>query len=445
MTPPDDTPFDRVASGRPLKEDPPPPNEDDYGVKNENPSPRQRSRSRFRPRVVFSGDTKEDSVPPPPLVLKPARLPDPTTIPPRQWLYGTQLLRGFVTVLVAPGGTGKSVYAMTVAAALASGVPLLGDHIFMPVKAAILNLEDPLDELDRRLAAIMMRHQLEDYHLEDRLFMHSGEDRALAMAELDEDGFTVIHPDENALIEQIKNNDIGLIVVDPFAESHSLEENNNPQMVKAAAAWRHVARATGCAVMLVHHVRKGAVTDIDAARGAKALTDSARVGLLLSQMTEDDAKLMYVEPDERRFYVRLDNAKANLAPPGKAKWMKLEEVVLGNATRDYPKGDRVAAMVSWEPTSAFAGTTIHDLNRVLDAIAEGPVRGALYSDNKRGSGDRWVGHILTGMLQVGEEKAAAMVKTWLSTGLLYSDTYHDAEQRKTRNGVRVNNSKRPTE
>src|SRR3954466_12859112 len=96
----------------------------------------------------------------PPLILRSARLPDPTKIPPRQWLYGTQLLRGFVSVLVAPGGTGKSAYAMAVATAVASGRPILGEHIFARVNVAVLNLEDPLHELDRRLAAICMRHRV---------------------------------------------------------------------------------------------------------------------------------------------------------------------------------------------------------------------------------------------------------------------------------------------
>src|SRR4029077_13110678 len=118
----------------------------------------------------------------------------------------------------------------------------------------------------------------------------------------------VAYPDEQALIEQITQNHIGVVVCDPFAESHSLEENSNPHMVKAAAAWRRVARATGCAVLLVHHVRKGDATSIDAARGAKALTDSARVGLLLTTMPTKEGEAFGVGPDDCWQYVRLDDA-----------------------------------------------------------------------------------------------------------------------------------------
>jgi Mrp family chromosome partitioning ATPase len=100
----------------------------------------------------------KDDGPPPPrgngkLALRPARLPNPETLLPRQWLYGTQLIRGFVTVLVAPGGTGKSAYAMAVGIALAAHRSFLGDYIFAPVNVAVINLDDPMDELERRVAA----------------------------------------------------------------------------------------------------------------------------------------------------------------------------------------------------------------------------------------------------------------------------------------------------
>ncbi|HXI56678.1 MAG TPA: AAA family ATPase, partial [Polyangia bacterium] len=235
-------------------------------------------------RVVGGAEAKER----PPLVLHPARLPDPCKINPRRWLYGTQLVRGFVTVLVAPGGTGKSSYAMGVGVACASGQDILGEKIFERVNAAIINLEDPMDELERRLAALMIQHHIARPDLDGHLFLDDSEGRGLTMAAVGDDGYTIIHPDEAAMIEQVKANNIGLIICDPFAESHSLEENNNPQMVKAAAAWRRVARATDAAILLVHHVRKGEASGIDAARGAKALTDSSRVGLLLSPMTKED-------------------------------------------------------------------------------------------------------------------------------------------------------------
>lgn len=380
----------------------------------------------------------------PPLILRSARLPKPSDIPPRPWLYGTQLIRGFVTVLVAPGGTGKSAYAMAVAAAIAAGQTFLGQHIFTCGHTAVLNLEDPMEELDRRLAAIMIRHGLADHQLEERFFLHSGEDRSITIAAHGKDGFSVIYPDEDAIITQINERQIVLLVVDPYAESHSLEENSNPDMVKAAAAWRRIARATDCAILLVHHVRKGAVLDIEAARGAKALTDSARVGLLLSPMSPEEAEEFHIPDGDRWAYVRLDDAKVNMAPrASKARWFRLEQVELGNHTDAYPHGDKVAAIASWEPPSPAATATNAQLNDVLDIINEPPA-GWLYSPTQRGRDNgRWCGQVLIDELDFSDKQAGTLIAAWLKSGLLYRDEFRD-EHRNKRTGVRVDASKRPS-
>ena len=384
-------------------------------------------------------------VPAGPLILQPARLPKPADIPPREWLYGTHLIRGYVTVLVAPGGTGKSALAMAMAMSIASGQEFLGQHIFVSGPTAVLNLEDPLDELDRRVAAIMMRHSLDEGQLQDRFYLHSGEMRPVTIASHGTDGFEVVYPDEEAIITQIAEHGIVLLVVDPYAESHTLEENSNPDMVKAAAAWRRIARATNCAVLLIHHVRKGAVMDIDAARGAKALTDSARVGLIMSAMSLEDGETFGIRDDDRWAYVRLDDAKVNLAPKAtKARWYRLEQVTLGNATDEYPNGDKVAAIAPWTPPEPAADATPSQLNECLDIIATPPA-GWLYSPTRQGRNNaRWAGQVLVDQLDFTEKQATTLIGAWLKSGLLYREQYHDDDQRKMRTGVRVDDSKRPT-
>ncbi len=51
----------------------------------------------------------------------------PNQLPPREWLYSTCLIRGYVSILVAPGGVGKSVLALTECIALACGREILGE------------------------------------------------------------------------------------------------------------------------------------------------------------------------------------------------------------------------------------------------------------------------------------------------------------------------------
>jgi hypothetical protein len=386
-----------------------------------------------------------DNSKPVPLILRPARLPDPTTIPPRRWLLGTQLLRSFVTVLVAPGGTGKSIYAMTAALSLATGQKLIGLHVWERVNVAVIN-EDPLDELERRLAALLIRHRVSNEEVSSRYFLNSMDDRVVRMAARGPDGFTVVHPDEDALVEQIKANSIGLLVIDPFAESHTLEENSNPDMIKAAAAWRRVARLTGAAIMLVHHVRKGAGEGgIDAARGAKGLTDSARVGLLMQAMTEDEADKLNLPKKDRHQFIRVDDGKVNLSPRlDEARWYQLSQVDLKNATEQYPHGDKVAALVPWEPPKLFSTTTPDQINEVLDIIDRGPESGVLYGGTSRGGSARWAGNPIKQVCDVSDKQAQAMLDAWVASGLLYLHEFKHPATRKLVPGLKVDNSKRPT-
>jgi hypothetical protein len=381
------------------------------------------------------------------LAAAPAALPAPETIPPREWLYGTRLVRRFVSVLAAPGGVGKSALALAQAVALASGRPLLGERVHHSVPAWVLNLEDPLDEMHRRLAAVLRLHRLDDAAVAGRLFLHSGRSRRVCMAALD--GAAIVHPDRDAVIAAATAAGIGLIVVDPFVKSHALDENSNPHMDAAATAWAEVAERTGAAVLLVHHVRKtgGGAIDVEATRGAKALTDAARSAAMLSAMTAEEAERLGVAPAERWRFVRLDDAKANMAPRAEAaQWLRLESVALGNGTQLYPAGDTVAALAAWQPPSPFTELDPAACNRALDEIAAGPEPGQLFTARRSGGfsdGARWAGHAL---LRAGlsEGAAARILALWLRSGLLVEVEYRNPSNRKPRRGLRVVDARRPT-
>jgi hypothetical protein len=400
----------------------------------------------LRGRRRSRSDGQKEEKKPSTFTLKAARLPDPTTIPPRAWLYGTQVIRGFVTMIVAPGGTGKSSYAIAAGMALATGRNILGDQVWERVNVAIVNLEDPMEELERRVAALMSRHLVPRAELEGRLFLNGCED-GLKVAVLEENGITVTEPDKERLIAEIKANNIGVLICDPFAESHTLEENSNPHMVQALGIWRSIARETNCAIILIHHVRKGEVTSIDAARGGKGMTDSARVGLLLIAMSPAEAEQFGIPEEECWQYVRLDDAKRNMAPAAAAKWFKLENVSLGNTNVDqrYPGGDNVQAIVPFKPQTVWQRTTPRDLNMVLDRIAQGPAPGALYAPDKRGGAKDWVGDVLIRVLDVSEASAREMVAMWLHNGTLVKRDWHDKRAGKDRIGVAVVDTLRPTQ
>lgn len=390
-------------------------------------------------RDPFGGYEDDDTVISLPLRAARVRLPDPRSIPPRPWLYGTHLMKGFVSLLVSPGGVGKSQLALAVAVSVARGRGLLGHHVHHQANAWLLNLEDPLDEMERRLAALMLHHQIPDADLVDTLFMNSGRDRRLCMAQLDSDGGTIIFPDKEAIIATARACAIGLIIVDPYVKSHTLEENSNPHMDAAATAWSEVADAVGCAVLIVRHVRKGVVVDIDSARGGSALKDAARMASLLSPMSAEEAERMNVAEADRWRHVRLGDGKANMAPRAdRADWMVMRQVELGNATELYPRGDTVTALERWTPPPVAGSASMSQVVDALDRIAQGPSPGEFFSPSAAGrTNGRWAGNVLVELLGLQPTQAASLLKEWLKNGVLVTVEYDSPGSRRAQSGVRV--------
>ena len=353
------------------------------------------------------------------LKLRVASFPDPLIIPPRQWLHGVDLVLGFVSVLVAPGGVGKTTLGLTRGLAVASGRELLGVRVWVSGNVLFCGLEDPDEETERRMAAILLHHGLDRETLDGRVFKITPDDQDLVIAELSRDGMTIAYPHRDALVALARENEIKLIVVDPFVNCHGLEENSNPHMNAVVRAWRQVAREAMCSIDLVHHTRKGAEAgDPEGARGAKAVIDAARVASTMTTMTSDEAKTWGISDTARRFHVRLDDAKRNMAPPDRARWFQLVGVDLGNGTPLYPNGDNVQVIVPWDPPTIFGDATGAALNDILDLIAEG-LDGTPYAPDRRGRNNRrWVGGVLVDRLGMTEDQALRAVAAWVRNGVL---------------------------
>src|SRR5262249_35055957 len=126
--------------------------------------------------------------------------------------------------------------------------------------------------------------------------------------------------------------------------------NNNAIMSLVMRKLKALAVRYDCAVLVVHHTRKGRSLDDgggDAERisGAAAIVNLARLALMPVQMTENEAKQYGVLPSDRLRYFKLVDAKSNLAPlSAEAPWYELVNEHLPNAEPPtYPNGDGVQA------------------------------------------------------------------------------------------------------
>jgi hypothetical protein len=360
----------------------------------------------------------------------PFRLRDPATIPPRQWLYGRHYIRKFVSCTVGGGGVGKTSLDMVEAVAMASGRPLLGIEVAHPLKVWVFNLEDPLEEMERRLAAICLHYGITESELGGRLFYHSGRDQRLVIARQDQ-GRTVVTPMSAVLTSAVIQHGIDVVQVDPFIACHEVPENDNGGIAVVATQWAQVAHDANCAVELSHHVRKiGAQNpSIEDARGAKALLDASRAARRLVRMTDDEAARAGIEPDQAWRYSRESDGKENLAPPDRAhSWRKLESVELGN-------GDNIGVQTPWKWPDAFSDVTVADLLSVQRLVDAGR-----YRDSSQAKA--WVGNAVAEALDLDlddkhqREKVKTLLKEWRKNHAL--DTYEDHdENREMRKFVRV--------
>lgn len=259
-------------------------------------------------------------------------------IPRRRRVLGWSLIRGEVTLLVAPPGVGKSTLGLAQAIAICTGKKITYEEVHESGKVWVYNNEDSRDELMRRVAAILQHNGIPFSNIKGRLAVDSGADRPLLMAKADRQGGVIRLPDVDACIEIIKRGQFSVFIADPFAETHEVQENSNEQIKRVGQMFREIAWRGDCAVLLIHHTAKppqgsaeGHAGNMNTARGASALAGIARVVQTIFSMSVKDAHQHGIPEAEKHLFVRLDDAKANLSlVTGKALWFKRVGVVIEN-------------------------------------------------------------------------------------------------------------------
>lgn len=408
-----------------------------------------------RPQDTLSGPPASEPAPEPEGEIEPIPLCSAFpiaegSIPPRDWITPGLLLKRNLAVLVAPPGSGKSLLTLQWAIMLATGMDWAGWRVRSAQKVLVINAEDDIDEMRRRLVASVQKMNVDQHDLAGRILLADSPE-TIVIAKADNRSKTVVRtPLLEQLVATIKQNGIGVVIVDPFAETFEGDENSNSEVKWAGILWREVARRTGAAVMLVHHTKKyagGMAGDADASRGGGALIGTARTMSTLFAMTADEADVMGIKPEDRVRYVRFDDAKGNHnLMTGKARWFEKATVQLNNGTGLIP-GDDVGALIPWKPPGLMDGFTVEALNQVLDVIdagirdEDGNKTGQLYGGHPNSK--VFVGRVIADHLGCDEARARKVASTWLETGVLQVADYTDPATRHRRSGVMSDLQKRP--
>jgi hypothetical protein len=273
-------------------------------------------------------------------------------IPHRKFLYGIDLSRGEITVLASPGGTGKSSLAIGIVVSLVVAQKLLDEKIWgAGLKTLYVNGEDSALEMRRRFWGFCRRHGLTEQDIGNLLLLGADDWRAHKLSFLrTEKSNSVIDEIAVGFLESLlKELRPDLVVLDPlisFCAGGNV--NDNAVMALVMRALKRLANKFDCAILILHHTRKGGEPgSAEAISGASSIVNLARRAIMVVPMTKEEAAAFGIFPSEYRSYFKVVSAKSNLAPPSDdCPWYKLESIPLPNAEPPiYPTGDNVQAVV----------------------------------------------------------------------------------------------------
>lgn len=266
--------------------------------------------------------------------------------PPREWLLGKRYISKFVTATVSPGGGSKSTLIMQEALSIATGKNICGEEIKVVAPVWISNNEDPIDEVQRRLAAICMHHKLDPVEDTKNVFLSGKELQedmrvklglehfSLRFAEPGEGGKFVENKMAISFYERfIRENGIKLWVLDPFVSCHGFPEGDNTNVDRVMKIITGICDRTNSACSAAGHTPKGVNVsgNADAWRGGGAMRDAARIMDTFAVMDEKECEKYGISKTMRSWYVKRESAKANMRPPGEdLKWFKRVSVLLLN-------------------------------------------------------------------------------------------------------------------
>ncbi|MDP2619872.1 MAG: bifunctional DNA primase/polymerase [Hyphomicrobiales bacterium] len=355
-------------------------------------------------------------------------------LPRRRWVLGRLLMRNKLSVLVSPGGVGKSTLALAAAVSVATGRDLLDMTVYEPGHAIVVNNEDDEEEMLRRLAAVLQRFKVAWGEIEGRLTIYSGaSSQRFLVARRVKGGQLRVAPDVEMLTRYCLEHRAAAVFVDPLVETHEADENDNVDINLVARLYRDIAMNGDTALMLVHHSRKppqaassGHAGNADSSRGASALPNASRITATLYGMDQADAKIYGVPEDKRFRFMRLDDGKLNFSlSDGKPSWFEKESVRIGN-------GDEVGVAVPIRLIERETNIEAMALKLVCALLAEGGGSVALHTASERLADDT--------VLELSQSTARRKLVALLKDGA-YFDGWRiwvegDGNQQKTIRGER---------
>ena len=212
-------------------------------------------------------------------------------IKPRQWLVHEWIPIGQPTLLYGDGGSGKSLVAKQLCAAVAMGHhPWLGLQTSAG-KSLFLTAEDDTEELHRSLADICssMRIQLSDLNNMEIMSL-VGADASLATYNAKTNMLTPnLKLDE--LESKIKEFHPNLVVLDTLADVFPADENQRLFARQFIGMLRTIAHQHNCAILILAHPSRSGLQDESGTSGSTGWSNSVRSRIYLKYTDNQNPNL----------------------------------------------------------------------------------------------------------------------------------------------------------
>jgi hypothetical protein len=360
--------------------------------------------------------------------------PDGEAVPVRPWVAVGYLMRGSVSVLSGQGAGGKSSLCVGLTISLATGRKMGGFEPIRPVRVVNYNVEDDQDEQRRRYLAALQAQGLTGADIAKRIMRCGPHDIGTLFVRHPETGQIMPTAAMQQLEALCSQEGIEVLICDPLAELHNVEENDNTAMRAIIAAFRAMAKRLNIAVLILHHDRKGTSTpgDMDRVRGASAISGAVRVMLTLTTMSTEEAEKFGIPADQRRRHFRIDGAKSNYAPATEADWWRLDGYQI-------PNGETVAAALPWQPPGVFEGISLDTCIAMVGRLHRGQ-DGFPFAVKGQAKGSA-LEMMTTEPFNLEPSKASAVLGAWTREGLLREVPSDSPNSRHKRLGYVVNEVK----
>ena len=234
---------------------------------------------------------------------------DGLAVPRREWIIDGLVPDSVVTMLSGDGGTGKSLLALQLAAAVATGRAWIGRKPDRAGPAMVLSAEDDSAELHRRLADIAAA---EDLSLADLAPLHitslAGKDALLATLDKKTNTLaaTALYDALDRCMAEIEP---ALLVLDTLADLTAGDENTRAHARQFVGFLQRLALRHRCAVVLLSHPSLTGMSSGSGLSGSTAWNGSVRSRLYLTRIAEEGHA---PNPDRRL----LRTMKSNYGPTG---------------------------------------------------------------------------------------------------------------------------------